>query len=689
MREKPGTIIIHLDQSIGELRTEGDCVTGIDFLPHICILINQLVKRDHSIILVITQVIAAEDLAAIQRETSFVAIIADTSLETAMREHKFSTDGKKALFCSTDRLNRCIAVDGLHLDAVPHLVAAEWILEGRRLFFAKVLTKRKPDTKDIGILPYYIEKVEEGWLIIGLLTDEGMIRLCQAGATADILPFNYDTSDCGFLRIDSPAELSDICREGTSILAFDRNRLLLAFSSPGTKDIVSLPHAAHGALEMLVPSPELLLPAEDPEGFARRAKGFASALHDLSPEIIETSLARVPPTQQILELPDAKTFQRDAERYSGLAAPGISLPILSRHISHPDNLRAVQELVSELSALGYYAYTQSFVHNGQTLFNVIADMPGTGYFRIKPVVLKKLLTVLRKYPRPWPWPLLKKDLARTLGKKVFMELDRKAEGQLKNKLEEIFGIYQWYPWWKLREYTIGFGSQLVIFGSHLDSTAQGSAGGYDPATDPAPGMDDNASGIAAGLAVARYLIRFKGQLVHTVRLCFFNAEEAGLVGSKAYAARMKSMNAPVKAVICADMIGYNSESNLIFEIHTGYSDPAIRNLSLPLASMVETWASSLGSLQPAQIYSGTNVATGAPDRSLYDPAINRSDHGAFHQQGYPAIVVSEDYFANLPTEPGKDPNPNYHTAKDTAIDAVYGSAIASAVACAIKELATS
>jgi hypothetical protein len=113
------------------------------------------------------------------------------------------------------------------------------------------------------------------------------------------------------------------------------------------------------------------------------------------------------------------------------------------------------------------------------------------------------------------------------------------------------------------------------------------------------------------------------------------------------------MNAPLKAVICTDMIGYNSDANLIFEIHAGYSDSVIRDLSLPIASNVETWASSLGVLQPAQIYKGTSISAGAPDRNLYDPAINRSDHGAFHQQGYPAIAVTEDYFANLLTEPGK------------------------------------
>lgn len=175
---------------------------------------------------------------------------------------------------------------------------------------------------------------------------------------------------------------------------------------------------------------------------------------------------------------------------------------------------------------------------------------------------------------------------------------------------------------------------------------------------------------------------------HTVRICFFNAEEVGLVGSKAYAAHLKSLNAPVKGVICADMLGYNSDENRIFEIHAGYTDPDVRDNNLPIAEPIERWASLLGTLEPAQIYKGTSASAGAPERSLFDPAINRSDHAAFHQQGYPAVLVSEDYFANLSSEPTKDPNPNYHMPGDTVIDSSYGAAIGVTIACAARQLAS-
>jgi Zn-dependent M28 family amino/carboxypeptidase len=108
---------------------------------------------------------------------------------------------------------------------------------------------------------------------------------------------------------------------------------------------------------------------------------------------------------------------------------------------------------------------------------------------------------------------------------------------------------------------------------------------------------------------------------------------------------------------------------------------------MPACRSRSAWAASLGALAPAQIYKGTASCCGA-NRDTVDGAIDRSDHGAFHQQGYPAVVVSEDFFVNLATEPGADPNPNYHRAADTAIDSAYAADICCAVALAVKELAS-
>ncbi len=130
---------------------------------------------------------------------------------------------------------------------------------------------------------------------------------------------------------------------------------------------------------------------------------------------------------------------------------------------------------------------------------------------------------------------------------------RMSDRELRARMEEIFRLHPWYPWWKRCLLPYGFGADLIIVGCHLDSIA-GFEPGYSPSTDPAPGRDDNGSGLAATLSMARYFSKLRGKLRHTVRFCFFNAEEIGLVGSKMYAAKMKSLNAPVRAVICTVIV---------------------------------------------------------------------------------------------------------------------------------------
>lgn len=688
MGRTTGTVIVPLEPSIGELRTDGDRATGIDLLPGVESVLGRLVEERHTVVVLLPEAIGLAGEAPSGTPLPGIVVAAGTleseSLKAWLPDH--GTRGRrKPVFVSADRRARESAVRQLGGEAVPHLAAAEWLLDGKGVVFARILTRQRPDIRTRGLLPYSVERVPEGWLTFGLATEACLLRLAGAGATFDLLPLPYQTADCAFLRIDSAQAVTRLRWPGASLLAWMPGRLVLALEGPDAPQLEPASRA-HGALELLWPSPELLTPTEDPAAFTRRAVSVAAALGERSPDLVEAVPPAAPSAALALALPDAATFLSDCRRYSGQEPLGGAAAVVSRHIRHPDNLRVVNALVADMSALGYCAYTHGFVHNGLSLSNVIADLPGTGYFRIKPEILKKLVFILKKYPHPWPWPEVERALARELGRPTVTKLLAAAGGPHRRRLEEIAGIHRWLPSWRVPGHLIGIGAQLVVVGCHLDSSADRTAG-YNPAADAAPGMDDNASGIAACLALARHLAAFRGQLVHTVRFCFFNAEEAGLVGSKAYAAYLKLAGAPVKSVLCVDMVGYNSDANRLFEIHAGYTDPAVRDRSLAVATMVQTWAASLGVLLPAQIYKGTSASIGAPDRDLCDPAINRSDHAAFHQQGYGAAVVTEDYFANLATEPGKDPNPNYHTAGDTTIDAAYGAAIASAAACAVKEVA--
>jgi bacterial leucyl aminopeptidase len=218
--------------------------------------------------------------------------------------------------------------------------------------------------------------------------------------------------------------------------------------------------------------------------------------------------------------------------------------------------------------------------------------------------------------------------------------------------------------------------QIVLITAHLDSTASSTAG-YDPKKDPAPGVDDDGSGTAAVMAAARAIRRLSAlkRPKRTIRFVLFNAEEHGLVGSKAYAGNEATQAAPIVAVYQMDMIGYNKEPPRTYEIHAGIrNSPDVEDRSHTLAERIGRLAAHVSPNLPApQIYLSKDP----------DPAEERSDHASFQLVGYPACVTSEDFFAGpRPGSPQSEANPNYHKKGDTFVDPDYAADIARAVAAA-------
>ncbi|MEA2243418.1 MAG: hypothetical protein QOD24_2974 [Solirubrobacteraceae bacterium] len=210
---------------------------------------------------------------------------------------------------------------------------------------------------------------------------------------------------------------------------------------------------------------------------------------------------------------------------------------------------------------------------------------------------------------------------------------------------------------------LGLDAGVIVLGCHIDG-----AGGR--------GADDDASGIAAVLAIARHLRSVREDLHHSVRLCFLNAEAPGLVGSRAYAAALKATGTPVTGVIWCDSIGFNHDGARTFEVHAGCADRGVRDLGVPLAELVANGAASFGLPAPVQVFRGM-IAGAGDDPGRYDPAIDRAGHAAFQEQGYPAVLVSEDGFPQPPRDP----------AADVAIDADYAADVTRAVSIAVTTLA--
>jgi bacterial leucyl aminopeptidase len=225
---------------------------------------------------------------------------------------------------------------------------------------------------------------------------------------------------------------------------------------------------------------------------------------------------------------------------------------------------------------------------------------------------------------------------------------------------------------------------VVLITAHMDSTGARQPS-YQPAVDEAPGADDDASGIAGVLAAAEAIVALDAAVARprrTVRFVLFNAEEHGLVGSRAYARDQAVLGTPIVAVFQMDMIGFDVLPERTFELHAGFTpSPAVESRSLALAQMIGELVPQVSPSLPApQLY----PAGGEPD-----PAERRSDHYSFQLHGHTACLASEDLFAGPRSgAPPAEMNPDYHLPTDAAINPGYAADIARAVIAAAWVTAT-
>lgn len=152
---------------------------------------------------------------------------------------------------------------------------------------------------------------------------------------------------------------------------------------------------------------------------------------------------------------------------------------------------------------------------------------------------------------------------------------------------------------------------LVIVTAHLDSINL--RGG---ATAIAPGADDNGTGSAGVIEIARVLQNYQCQ--HDLRFVLFGGEEQGLFGSKQYVRGLsRSDRARIKAVVNMDMIG---------SLNT-----ATPTVMLEGATVSQEVIDALAAA--AEIYTTLSVQT-----SLNPFA---SDHVPFIDAGLPAVLTIE------------------------------------------------
>ena len=163
------------------------------------------------------------------------------------------------------------------------------------------------------------------------------------------------------------------------------------------------------------------------------------------------------------------------------------------------------------------------------------------------------------------------------------------------------------------------GGRTVVVGAHFDSVPG------------SPGANDNATGVAFVLSLARYLSEIECRS-HDVLFVGFDQEEIGLVGSEAYAAHLVDTAEDVLAVHTIDQMGWDEDGDRAIELER--ADPG-------LYEFYEEASTTLPFPVPLQ---ATNTGF--------------TDHVSFRSYGFEAIGLTEEFVSG-------DTTPHYHLASDT------------------------
>ena len=215
---------------------------------------------------------------------------------------------------------------------------------------------------------------------------------------------------------------------------------------------------------------------------------------------------------------------------------------------------------------------------------------------------------------------------------------RKAADYLRTTLAKIPGLL-------VREHSYSYSGTSFV---NLEATLPGgeaqdkyivACAHYDSVSG-SPGADDNASGTATVLEVARALIWCKPR--RSIRLVFFSNEEisAGTIGSIEYVAWVKPTMPPanVVGVVNVDTVAYG---------------PDTEDLDLVTKPAHKAFADAT----KVAIEQSTSLKV----KEVVGEQPGMGDEGAFWSEGYTALLAIEEHTGGQP--PVK--NPNYHTAGDT------------------------
>ena len=222
------------------------------------------------------------------------------------------------------------------------------------------------------------------------------------------------------------------------------------------------------------------------------------------------------------------------------------------------------------------------------------------------------------------------------------ELDRSG-GRVCEQVFEVGGR-------SYRNILAGFGpeaGETVVVGAHYDTDGE------------MPGADDNASGIAGLLELARLLSG--ARLSIGVELVAYALEEmpvfgTGLMGSAVHARNLKASGRPVRAMLCLEMIGCFTE------------EPGSQSFPFPLLRLFYPgrgdFIAVVGNLGGTRLVrwvkrsmrAGGDLPVYSINAPALVPGVDLSDHASYWREGFPAIMITDTAFYR---------NDRYHTEQDT------------------------
>lgn len=189
--------------------------------------------------------------------------------------------------------------------------------------------------------------------------------------------------------------------------------------------------------------------------------------------------------------------------------------------------------------------------------------------------------------------------------------------------------------------------ERIVVGAHYDVAG------------PYPGADDNASGVAGLLELARLLSA--DELPLSVELVSYPLEEPPYfysrnMGSFIHAKSLKDQNISVRVMLALEMIGYfsdekGSQAYPLFLLRPFY--PSVGNF---IAVVGRLFQRKLVRTIRKAMQQATLLPVESINAPRLLPGIALSDHLNYWWAGYPAAMITDTAFYR---------NPNYHSAFDT------------------------